>query len=400
MKLWLKYFLGILLGFALHAVLPPGSGAPESALPVWADFAVRISSYIVLPFVFFTLPVAVCERYDEERLWPSLGNTALAFAAGTLGAAALGLLAGLAFSPVRIPLRADIAAVTAPRFADFVASIFPYNPARIFADAQLSVVPPAFLAFVLGIAFSHDRVASRPAFALFDSLSHMTWQIGTFIAEILGALLIPAAALAAFRLRGIVATGFYARILTLIGAQTAIAALVIIPLVLWLANRRQNPFLTVYAFLGPALVAAIFADVRPAAFLLAKHGHESLGIPRKVDGLIIPLGLWAGRAGTALLSASAFVVILSSYAGPGLSGSNLLRILLVVPAAVFVAGSIQGPLNLAVLAATCAFFGRGFENGYLVMVPLAFPLAMAGNFLDALWIGAVSAMRAQAEART
>lgn len=394
MKLWIKYLTGIVLGLALYAVLPPGSGTEDGLLFAWADFAVRMAGYAVLPFLFFTLPVAVCEQYDEERLWPALGRSFLVFAVGTLAATAVGLLAGLAFSPVRIPLRADISAVSALRASDFFASLLPRNPARIFADSQLSIVPPAFLAFVLGIAFSHDRVAAKPAFALFDSMSHVTWQIGSFIAEILGAAMIPVAAAAAFRMRDIVSTGFYGRVLLLVGAETAFAALIMMPLALWLVNRKRNPFAILLAFIGPALVSATFADVRPAAHLLAKHGRESLGIPRRTDGLGIPLGLWTGRAGTALVSASAFVVILSSYAGPGLSTFNLLRILLVVPAAIFIAGATQGPLNLAALAATCALFGRGFENGYLVMVPLAFPLAMAGSFLDALWLGAVSAVEA------
>jgi len=48
-----------------------------------------------------------------------------------------------------------------------------------------------------------------------------------------------------------------------------------------------------------------------------------------------------------------------------------------------------------VLTLACAFFGRGFENGYLVMVPIAAVLSMAAAFLDALWIGASQAIVAR-----
>lgn len=43
----------------------------------------------------------------------------------------------------------------------------------------------------------------------------------------------------------------------------------------------------------------------------------------------------------------------------------------------------------------CGLFGRGFENGYLIIVPIAFLLAMMAGFLDALWIGAAQALIAR-----
>ena len=43
----------------------------------------------------------------------------------------------------------------------------------------------------------------------------------------------------------------------------------------------------------------------------------------------------------------------------------------------------------------CGLFGKGFENGYLVMVPIAFLLSMTAAFIDALWISAAQSLAAR-----
>ena len=53
----------------------------------------------------------------------------------------------------------------------------------------------------------------------------------------------------------------------------------------------------------------------------------------------------------------------------------------------------NGPM--AVITLVCGLFGRGFENGYLIIVPVAFLLSMMAGFLDALWIGAAQSLIAR-----
>jgi hypothetical protein len=42
---------------------------------------------------------------------------------------------------------------------------------------------------------------------------------------------------------------------------------------------------------------------------------------------------------------------------------------------------------MTALMALCALYGRGFNNGYLIIVPIAFPLIAAGSFIDTIWAG-------------
>ncbi|MFZ2781282.1 MAG: cation:dicarboxylase symporter family transporter [Rectinemataceae bacterium] len=395
MKLWLKYLIGILLGVLLFLVLPDGAGADGGTVAFLADLGLRIAGYVVVLLLFFGIPVAICEFFEDGIFWRSFGKTVLLYAIGAALFSAVGAAITWAFSPIRVPLLADIAAEPATGFQDSILRLFPADPSRIFSDAATSLAPLLLFAFVLGIAFSHDRVMTRPAVTFFDSMHHVFYQISTFLAETMGILLIPISVAAAYRMEGIIDKGFYGHFLLLLAGEILFAALAVIPLILYFLGGRKNPYPTIYAFLGPALVAMVSGDLKPAAGLISKHGRESLGISRRTDSLVMPLGLTIGRAGTALVTASAFVAILSSYSSLGTTLPNMLRLLFIVPVAVLFAGSGSGAGPLMALATTCSLFGKGFENGHLVIVPLAFPLAAAGSFLDALWIGAATAIRAR-----
>jgi hypothetical protein len=50
---------------------------------------------------------------------------------------------------------------------------------------------------------------------------------------------------------------------------------------------------------------------------------------------------------------------------------------------------------MTALTALCALYGRGFENGYLIILPIALPLIAAGAFLDTLWAGCLTILLAK-----
>ncbi|MFA5851843.1 MAG: hypothetical protein WC820_04045, partial [Spirochaetales bacterium] len=102
-----------------------------------------------------------------------------------------------------------------------------------------------------------------------------------------------------------------------------------------------------------------------------------------------------GRAGTAFVAALSFVIILSSYSLLAVSIPNLLLIALIIPLATLAASASLQNGPLAVLTLGCGLFGRGFENGYLVMVPIAFLLSMTAALIDALWISAAQTIAAR-----
>jgi Na+/H+-dicarboxylate symporter len=61
--------------------------------------------------------------------------------------------------------------------------------------------------------------------------------------------------------------------------------------------------------------------------------------------------------------------------------------LVVVPLATIVAGAALPGGPIGVLILVCGIFGKGFENGYLVIAPIALLLSIASTAVDLLWVG-------------
>jgi Na+/H+-dicarboxylate symporter len=102
-----------------------------------------------------------------------------------------------------------------------------------------------------------------------------------------------------------------------------------------------------------------------------------------------------GRAGTALVTSTAFIVVLYSFSQLGVSAGSLLWIVVFAPIATILASSSPDLGAMGALMSLCALYGRGIENGYLYIVPVALPLAAIGCFLDALCAGSAAVLLAR-----
>jgi Na+/H+-dicarboxylate symporter len=111
---------------------------------------------------------------------------------------------------------------------------------------------------------------------------------------------------------------------------------------------------------------------------------------RRIGTVSIPLALVFGRAGTALITSTAFIVVLGSYSNIGLSFSNVLWVLIAIPPVMVLMGASPGAGPATAVMTLCALFGRGFESGYLLIVPVAAPLIACAVLLDILFVGTVS----------
>ncbi|MBU0927182.1 MAG: dicarboxylate/amino acid:cation symporter, partial [Spirochaetes bacterium] len=78
------------------------------------------------------------------------------------------------------------------------------------------------------------------------------------------------------------------------------------------------------------------------------------------------------------------------------SGS-VLWIVATAPAIALLLGAAPRSGPLVALAALCASYGRGFESGYILLVPAALPLAMVAAFVDSVCMSCVIAAVADSE---
>jgi Na+/H+-dicarboxylate symporter len=387
MKLWFKFAAGLIFGTALFLVVPSSYLADGGVIATLAEISLRLGYYAVISLLCVNLPLGIMKVSESGILWKMLRRILRFDVLSLFVASAIGIAAALLALPVRIPLMADISAPTAMRPLDAILSIFPKALGPALAGAGEFVFPALALAFALGLAMAHDSVAARPLANLLDSASRVLYTLNTFITELVGLFLIPIGARALHSISSALADGAFGTFALLLGGVTLFAALVLIPAIAFFLGGKRNPYPLVFANLPGMLASAASGNLRFSAGTAIRQVSENLGVKRRYNSIALPGVLLFGRAGTALVTSLALVVILSSYSPVVISGLNLLFILLLVPLSTILAGSsIQNGPMVAITFA-CTFFGRGFENGFLVMAPFAFVLASAATFLDIAWIG-------------
>jgi Na+/H+-dicarboxylate symporter len=395
MKIWMKYLMGVILGTALALAVPLDDTAFRGVLGVLFDLSIRIGRYALIPLVLFSVPVAVFEQNEDKEFWRSLGRTLLVLIAAVAAMSLIGVLVAAAVHPARIPLVADaVSAGKAPDVKDLLFAVFPDSPFSVLVSGG-SLLPTYFLSILLGLAFSHDRAATKPVVQLFDSLSRVFYQINSFFVEFLGVLIITTTARNVLELRSAAGAEVYRPLLVTVGAETLVVTFVVIPAVLWFFGGRKNPYRVLYGLFAPSLAALASGDLYFCLGSLMKHDKESLGVRRRANAIDLPLAAIFGRAGTALVTSTAFIVVLSSYSNLGVSPGSLLWIVIFAPLASLLVGTSPDKGAMAALMALCALYGKGFENGFLIAAPVALPLVAMGAFLDALWAGTASVLLAR-----
>jgi Na+/H+-dicarboxylate symporter len=387
--------MGALLGAALALAIPLEDAGLRGALGFMFDLSIRIGRYALVPLVLFSVPVAVFEQNEDKEFWRGLGRTLLVLLAAVAALSLIGVVVAAAVRPTRIPLVADAASAgKAPGIKNLLLAVFPESPFAALASG-LFLLPTYFLALLLGLAFSHDRSATKPVVLLFDSLSRVFYQINSFFAEFLGVLIIATTARNVLELRAAPRADVYRPLLITVGIEALVIALVVLPAILWFFGGKKNPYRVLYALLAPSLAALVSGDLYFPLGSLMKHSKESLGIRRRANAIDIPLAAIFGRAGTALVTSTAFIVVLSSYSNLGVSPASLLWIVVFAPIATLLVGSSPDRGAMAALMSLCALYGKGFENGFLIAAPVALPLIAVGAFLDALWAGCASLLLAR-----
>ena len=395
MKLWFKYAAGILFGAALFAVSPKSLLEDGGALASLAEISIRAGYYVFGALLCVNVPLAVLKLYEEKKFW-NIGLRSLSFfILSIIFASLVGVMAALISLPVRVPLLSDTSAQSVNSFGSGLFEIFPQNLGAIFLSMGGTAAPAMVFAMSIGLAMAHDPMAARPVANLLDSFSRILHTINTFMTEILGVLLIPISARALFLVTTSLAGGIYASFLAILAIASFAVIAIIIPLAVYFLSGKSNPFPIIFSGLPAALAALISGNLRFSSGTTVRLTRENLGIKRRYNAILMPTGLFFGRAGTAFVAALSFVIILSSYSLLAVSIPNLLLIALIIPLATLAASASLQNGPLAVLTLGCGLFGRGFENGYLVMVPIAFLLSMTAALIDALWISAAQTIAAR-----
>lgn len=394
MKIWIKLVIGSILGLVLGLALPV---AVQGTLDAIAEVAIGIGRYAIFPLVFFSLAIGVSELRQERRVLRVCVSTFKYLALGAALSVIIGTLSVLIFPPERVTISAGVGkAFTAVSVLDGLKSIFPRNLFRALLQGGEFLLPVVVLAFVLGINLDFDRQLTRPIAQLFDSLSRLFYHLNSLVVELFAVALIPITAAWVMRVAhgGL---GAYQQILIILAVDTGLVAFGVFPLALYLLGLKENPYKWLYASLAPAIAGLFAGDQYIALGVLSKHGKESLGVPRSIGTTVYSLFACLGRAGTAMVAAVGFMLVLRSYSRIEISLLQLLWVLGASFVVSFVLGAVPGAGSYYAVFMLCSLYGTGRQEGYLILQPIAPLLVAFGAFVDVLSSALASLLVAREE---
>jgi len=384
MKIWIKLLVGSALGIVLGFIAPENQRFME--VLAWLEqFVLRVGRYALVPVLFFSLSIGIFELRKDGRFWPMVLKNVLLIATISAVVITVGVLATLAFSPARIPIMA-VEQLELTRFdvAGSVMELFPFNMFSALVGEGVFLLPFYVFAFFLGMGLSYDKTYSKPVIALVDSLSRIFFHIASFFIEILGFMMIVLSAYWAISLREALRMEVFNELFVMLGIMAAVLGFAVLPLFVYLLRPKSNPWAVLYGSLGPAIAAFFSGDVNFSLPVLLRHAKESFGVKRRSAVFTLAMFSTFCRAGSAMVAASAFIVIFNSYSSIGITAAEIAAVSLHAFVISFILARHPGSGAYAALAILCLGFGRGFEEGYLILRPVAFYLIAVGTFLDVM----------------
>jgi len=385
MKVWLKLLIGTVLGIIIGFLFPFDNQAFLKGMDWFGELAIRIGCYCLAPILVFSLTIAVYELRQDGQFWGLVLKTFLVIVLSSAFVISAGILVTLVFPPARIPiLIEEQAEVISLNAAGNVLNAFPTNMFAAILSDGIYLLPACIFAFFLGMGLSYDRNYTKPVISMVDSLSRIFYHIAAFFSEILGIVMIILSASWAVRFHSVLRADVFRDLVMLLGVFSVVLGLGIFPLFLYLVRPKANPWVVLYGCLSQALAAFFSGDVNFTLPVIFRHLKENLGTRRRSNSVTIALFAAFGRAGSAMVAAMAFIVIINSYSSLGITMRDIFiiagRALLIS----FLLAGHPGDGAYIALAVLCLGYGRGFEAGYLILKPLAFYLIAVGTFLDVM----------------
>jgi len=385
MKVWLKFLIGSLLGVIFGMFLPSDNQTLVKGLAWLGELAIQIGRYGLAPILVFSLTIAVYELRQDGQFWGLVFKTFVVIICSSVFVISAGILVTLFFPPARIPIlieeQAEAISLNTP---DNILGLFPSNMFAAVVNDGIYILPVCVFAFFLGMGLSYDRNYTKPVISLVDSLSRIFYHIASFFSEILGFVMIILGAYWAVRFHNVLKADVFRDLILLLGIFSVVLGFGVLPLILYFLKPKTNPWAVLYGSISQALTGFFSGDINFTLPVLFRHIKENLGVRRRSNMVTVTLFTVFGRAGSAMVAAVAFIVIIKSYSSLGITTKDIFTIAGRALLISFLLAGHPGNGAYTALAVLCMGYGRGFEAGYLILKPLTFYLIAVGTFLDVM----------------
>ncbi len=396
MKIWIKLLIGIILGLIIGFLVNTGNSV-ENLLGYLSRLFIQIGRYVIFPMVFFSLVMGTYELKREKKLFRVYGKILVYLLGSTIILVIIGILSVVIFSPERIPIITEKEKqLQIYGIKEVFLHIFPSNLFKVFVEPGNFMLPLVFLSFFLGVNMDFDKQLSRPALQFFDSMSRTLYHANSLIVELFGIAAIGIISYRVVYFRN-VNMEIFKQLLIILLFDTLFVVFAVYPALLHLLGDRVNPYRWLYASLASLVTALVTGDEYLSVGMLSKHGKESMGVKRSVGTAVYPIFALFGRAGTAMVTSVSFILILRSYSSLELSFMQYLWVGLFSLLTSFFLFSVPGMGAFVSLAFLSSYYGKGLEDGYLILRPVIPLLVSAGVMVDVLTSSLVSFLIGKSE---
>ena len=384
MKLWIKYLIGALFGAAFAFILPLGNEQVAAAVSFVTEIVVRFGRYMVVPVVFFTAVIAFNRLRDTKMLFKTGIWTGGVIVASSLLLTVTGLLSILIVKLPRIPITVETVSESASLgVCDLIKSLLPYSAFETLNNGSF-ILAAFFFAMLVGTASTADPVLFKPVTQLADSLSKLMYNISVIFTEFLSVGMVAVLCSWTIQFRGVLTSGVFAPLILMLLVDFIFIAGVVYPLIIRYLCHDPHPYRILYASVCSVVTAFFSGDTNLVLQLNMRHGKESLGVRRRINGVVHPLFSIFARGGSALVTAISFIVIWRSYSSLSIPFTDILWITAVSFGISFLLGGFPAGGAFVSISVLCMLYSRGFENGFLLLKPAAPIICSFAAAFDAL----------------
>ncbi len=382
MKTPYRYLIGIAVGITAGFLLNT-SDSVTSILTAVVDLSIRLGRYMLLPLIFFSLPVAVTKLRRLGILGSVLRRSSIAVLITAAGLTLLGTIIAWLIGFGRLPVIPGTPAnISVVKLGVLVQKALQMNSFRIFIGDSSYLLPLLVPAFLLGWHMFHDREIAEPAFNFFDSFSRILYRINRYILILMPGMLAVLSAAAVIESRRVVDFQRFLPMLGTILLITIILIAAVYPFILWVAGRRHSPWKALAGMSGALLGALVSGSPLFNYGNLTRHLKENLKIPRHTAALIAPVYLMFARAGTAMITSICMLTVIRSYSSLEITLFQAAWTALFSFLISFALPATPDRGLVAAMVMLGSLYGRGLEEGWLILAPVLPLLIMLAAVLD------------------
>lgn len=321
MKLWVKIFIGLILGAITGLIL----GEKAVYIKPLGTIFLNLINMIIVLLILSSMAVGITSIHDPKKLGRVGGKTIGIYLLTTLIAIVAALLWANFFQVGEgLGLQATTTAqANTPSLGDIILSIIPSNP--IAAMVNGNILQIIVFAVFLGIAINFSGSKGKPLLHFLESLADVMYRLTSLIMEF--------SPIGVFGLMAWVTGTFGLTLLMPLLKFLGIYYLACLfhfvvvygVLLKGIGGLQLWPF---FKGMRDAIMMAFSTCSSAATLPVAMHcAQENLGVSKNISGFVLPLGITMNMNGGAIYQAMGAVFVANAY-GISLDLSNYVTLVL------------------------------------------------------------------------